>query len=492
MIVFMLANSNHHMYIVVIDQGTSSTRAVLYHLSGEVKAQVSRKISTVYPKPGWVEQDPEEIWNSSVACLKEVCAQIPLEHLHACAITNQRETTIAWNAHTHQSYGPAIVWQDRRTQNWCERFLSANELIYHKTGLKADPYFSASKIKWMLDNHPEIELSNLKFGTVDSFLIWRLTRGRHHRTDITNAARTMLLNINTHHWDEDLLNLFEIPASILPEVCDSDHEFGYIEKSILGREIPILSVLGDQQAALIGVGCSQTKDTKVTFGTGGFLMQNLGPKRLPVQMQLLTTIAYKIKNKLHYALEGSIYDAGSSIDWLRQSLGLIESYQDLSLRLSGLSSNEGVYFIPAFSGLGAPYWLTEPGAMFVGLSRASHQEHLIRAVVESIAYQTHDILSMIDPPPHLKVDGGMIENQWFLQFLADLTGKTLYLPDTHENTAKGGAIVAACRLGEGEIAELSNAWNRFTPISAQPGVSHEMAYLGWKKVMRRFIAYQQV
>ena len=478
-------------YLLAIDQGTSSTRAMLYSTSGQLINTSQYQITQFYPKPGWVEHDPEEIWQKTVLAIRDVASSITPAHIIACGITNQREPTLIWDKQTGQCLSQAIVWQDRRTQAICESWRLNTELIRSKTGLQLDPYFSASKLLWLLNHIPGarelVEKNRLAFGTVDSFLIWRLTGGAAHVTDITNASRTMLFNIHTHVWDEQLLQLFDIPATILPEVRACDAMFGSINDDVLGVAIPITGVAGDQHASLIGQGCFDEGMVKATFGTGGFLLLNTGSKPVHSKHHLLTTIAYQIQGKTAYGLEGSIYHAGTTVKWLRDELGLFTSSSDTETMARSLDSNDGVYLVPAFTGLGSPHWLSKPGAAIIGLSRTSHRAHFARAALESVCYQTRDILDCMHedscrPIGLLRVDGGMAANAWLLQFLASLCGLVVQRPYNIETTALGAAMLAA--IGSGvdiSLDELQKRWvceQQFKPMSRR-----EEDYKGWQRAL---------
>ena len=475
------------MYILIIDQGTSSTRAILFDLNGKLINQYSVHLTQYYPNQGWVEHCPEEIWQHTLSVLKKITDGVSPKKILACGITNQRETIVCWDRSTGRCLSKAIVWQDRRTQSICDSIIDIDHIIQQKTGLKCDPYFSASKIKWLIDYHQikPHQYKNIAFGTIDSFLLWRLTGGKSHKTDITNASRTLLFNIHELKWDLELLNLFGVPEETLPHVCDSDSNFGMMNSNIIGFSLPILSVIGDQQAALIGIGATKNSSMKVTYGTGGFVMLNTGQIPLYSESGLLTTIAYKIRNKICYALEGSIYDAGSLMYWLKHNVNLINNYEELETLASSVESTEGVYFIPSFSGLGAPHWITHQGAFFTNISRTTNKSHLVRAVQESVAYQTQDIIKIIQNnlniyPMNLSVDGGMIKNKWFIQFLSDLTQIKINLPNTCENTAKGAALVAALAYYKNiKMDELSNSWQQYEYIYPSKNKLDEIHYQTW-------------
>lgn len=476
------------MYIVVIDQGTSSTRAILFNLQGQMVTQSSFPLTQYFPQTGWVEHCPEEIWRHTIQALKRVCQQVKTSEILGLAITNQRETSLIWDKHTGKCLSKAIVWQDRRTQNLCSQLEVHNSLIHKKTGLKCDPYFSATKIKWLMDEyHPNPQ--DVLFGTIDSFLLWRLTNGKSHKTDVTNASRTLLCNIHKQSWDDELLEIFNIPKIILPEICSSDANYGDLDPSLLGFSCPIHAVIGDQQSALIGIGCTEPGDLKVTYGTGGFVMLNTGHTPHSSQHGLLSTVAYKIRNQTFYALEGNINDAGSLMPWLRDQLELIENYEESGKIASSVKSSDGVYFIPSFSGIGAPHWIRQCGAAFTGLSRSTTKAHLVRATLESIAFQTKDILSTMRQETNinisrLKVDGGMVNNQWFLNFLSALDDALIHVPCTFENTAKGAAMIVALKYSpESSLNLISKQWQKDTILPSYCCSTTQNAYKGWQRVI---------
>lgn len=469
------------MYTLVLDQGTSSTRAMIFDKDGRCLATHAKTLSQSYPKPSWVEHDALEILNDSIVCLRAVSTSIDINQIMAFGLSNQRETCLLWDKLTGKPLSPAIVWQDRRTEPICETFLDYEAMIQKKTGLKCSPYFSASKLKWLLDFHQVHRHKNIAFGTVDSFLLWHLAKNKVHQTDITNASRTMLFNISDCIWDNDLLSLFNISAHFLPIVKPSDAHFGELHESVIGKRIPIRAVLGDQQAALIGIGASSLNQMKVTYGTGGFLMFNTGSKPILTQNGLLSTIAYQAKGLINYALEGTIFDAGSLVDWLKNEVHLIQSY-DEAVTLPGLiDSNEGVYFIPSFSGLASPYWINHQGAAFVGLRRGSTKAHMVRAVLESVVYQTKDIIEVMSSKLlQLFVDGGMIANPWFIQYLADVTNLNIYIPTCHENTARGVAMMLMYALDEtADFYSLNQSWHDFKVQKPHTRPMHINSYQEW-------------
>lgn len=481
-------------YFLAIDQGTSSTRAMIYTLHGELVTTSQYALTQYYPHAGWVEHDPEEIWQKTLTAIKDVVSQVDGKEILSCGITNQRETTVIWNKKTGECLARAIVWQDRRTEEYCRNLAEHSSMIQEKTGLLPDPYFSASKLNWLLSNIPEamelVAKGDLAFGTIDSFLIWRMTKGVMHVTDVTNASRTMLFNIKKVEWDKELLSLFKIPESVLPTVNDCDSHFGDINKEWLGFEIPIHGVAGDQQAALIGQGCFDDGMIKATFGTGAFLLLNTGNNPVLSQHKLLTTIAYKVKGKLAYGLEGSIYHAGTTVKWLRDEMKLISSSGETEILAQGLPGNEGVYLVSSFTGLGAPHWLSTTGAAVFGISRATNRAHFARAALEGVCYQTREVLSCMREDSGLdlallRVDGGMAVNQWFLQFLSDQCQLTVQKPEDIETTAKGAAILAA--IGSGvftSIAELRTVWSFEREFKPQRTIEQvETDFKGWSRAL---------
>lgn len=485
-------------YLLAIDQGTSSTRAMVYTTQGQLVASSQYPLTQYYPQPGWVEHDPEEIWQKTITAVRDVISQVDKKHIVTCGITNQRETTLIWDNTTGNCLSPAIVWQDRRTEEYCHSLDEYTTMIQRKTGLLPDPYFSATKLRWLLNNVPLARnlaaQGRLSFGTVDSFLIWRMTKGKMHLTDVTNASRTMLFNIRTEQWDKDLLDLFEIPASVLPQVAACDSHFGFIDKEWTGAEIPISGVAGDQQAALIGQGCFEDGMVKATFGTGGFLLLNTGKTPVISQHKLLTTIAYKVNGSIAYGLEGSIYHAGTTVKWLRDEMKMISTSSETEHLAQSLDSNEGVYLVSSFTGLGAPYWLSASGAAVFGLSRSTKPAHFARAALEGVCYQTREVLACMRNDSQLdlallRVDGGMAANQWFLQFLTDQCQLQVQKPKDIETTARGAALLAA--LGYGiydsltELNHLRDVEKKFEPIRSIEQV--ESDFFGWQNALQRVL-----
>lgn len=442
------------------DQGTTSSRCILFDRQGNVKSMAQKEFSQIFPREGWVEHDPMVIWSSEISVATEALLKIGAkwEEVYGIGITNQRETTIVWDRATGAPIYNAIVWQCRRTSDYCKELqsLGYEKIVKDKTGLVIDPYFSATKIKWILDNVPgardKATNGELCFGTVDSWLIWNLTGGKVHATDYSNASRTMLYNIKELKWDNELLELFNIPKSMLPCVLPSSSLFGYTDKKILGTELPIGGVAGDQQAALFGQTCFDAGDLKNTYGTGAFLLMNTGDKPYTTDDGLLTTIAWGIGNKITYAIEGSVFTCGAAIQWLRDGLKLIESAQDSEYYASKVQDSGGVMVVPAFQGLGAPYWDPYARGIIIGLTRATTKNHIIRATLESIAYQIADVIALIEHSTHikvnnLKVDGGASANNLLLQIQSDILGISIERPSCVETTALGVAYLCGLSLG---------------------------------------------
>jgi len=455
-------------HILSIDQGTTSSRAVIFDEIGTPINMVQQEFSQYFPYQGWVEHDPEEIWTGIKDVLKGI--NFSKFNLAAIGITNQRETTLIWERSSGKPISPAIVWQDRRTAEYCQNLKNSGIefSVHQKTGLMLDPYFSATKIKWILDNvsgaRARAKNGDLAFGTIDTFLIWRLTNGRSHVTDATNASRTMLFNILTQNWDQELLALFDIPEAILPEVLDSAAEFGVSEDLLSGTVIPIRGVAGDQHASTIGQGCTLPGMLKSTYGTGCFAMLNTGEEMKYSSEGLLTTPAYRLDGKVTYALEGSIFMAGATIQWLRDNLKIIQNASDTELLAQELNSNAGVYLVPAFVGLGTPYWEPDARASITGLGRDSEIAHIARAALESVAYQTFDLITAMVRDsglniPSVRVDGGMTQNNWLMQFLANVIDITVERPTFIETTAKGAFVLAALQSNIlNSISDVESAW----------------------------------
>ena len=466
-------------YLLAIDQGTTSSRAILFTKLGKVHASAQEEFEQHFPHDGWVEHNPSDIWQTVLRTCRKVLADnnVQATEVIAIGITNQRETTLVWDRKTGDPIYNAIVWQDRRTSDYCRTISSpaVEELINHKTGLLLDPYFSATKIRWILDHvegaQEKAENGELAFGTVDSFLLWHLTGQKAHKTDATNASRTMIFNIHEQAWDQKLLDLFNIPAAMLPEVMDSSDNFGYVDSALLGSEIAILAMAGDQQAALFGQACFDEGMAKSTYGTGCFLMLNTGSKALKSKNRLLTTVAYRLKGKPTYAIEGSIFMAGATIQWIRDGLKLIGSACETESIAEKVPLDHGVFLVPAFTGLGAPYWDPNARGAILGLTRDSGINEIVTAGLQSVCYQTKDLQKAMENdgirPSVIRVDGGMVTNNWLLSFLSNILGATIDRPEITETTALGAAYLAGLKAGVySSTEELAKMWQcekRFTP-----------------------------
>ncbi len=484
--------------LLALDQGTSSSRVVAYDARGVEVASAQQGFEQIFPQSGWVEHNPEVLWATSLSCLRGVLQRLDelSQRPVALGVTNQRETTILWDRRRDVAYGNAIVWQDRRTAAECARLEAAGHgaLVTERTGLRLDPYFSATKAAWLLEAHPEAadaaRRGDLCFGTVDAWLIWRLTGGRVHATDATNASRTALFDIVAHRWDPELCDLFGVPMGCLPEVRDSAGEFGETDPGIVGAAIPISGVAGDQQAALVGQACFAEGEAKTTFGTGAFLVLNTGAALLRSRHQLLSTIGYRWRGRTTYALEGSILSAGSTIQWLRDGLGLFTRAAEAEALARSVADTGGVYLVPAFTGLGAPHWNPQARAAIVGLSRGSGRAEIARAGIDSTVYQTHDLIEAVAAdgmrPSLLRVDGGMSANDFFLQRLADI----LAVPVVRAAAAEASAWGAACLAGLGrgvfdsleQLRALSAERARFMPALTAASRAADLA--GWHRALR--------
>ena len=487
-------------YILALDQGTSSSRAIVFDGHGQAKAVSQKEFTQIFPKPGWVEHNPMEIWSSQASVIAEAITSIDINGLNIAAIgiTNQRETTIVWDAETGTPVYNAIVWQDRRTSEYCDSLKrdGRTDLIRSKTGLIIDAYFSATKIRWILDNvegaRQKAEEGKLRFGTVDTWLIWMLTRGEVHVTDVSNASRTMLFNIHTLEWDKELLTLFNIPESMMPQVKSSSEVYGYTKTTLFAHEVPIAGIAGDQQAALFGQMCTEPGSVKNTYGTGCFLLMNSGERPIMSSNNLLTTVAWKIGDKVNYALEGSIFVAGSVVQWLRDGLGIIKSSSEVEELAASVPDNGGVYFVPALTGLGAPHWDQYAKGSVYGISRGTTAAHIARAALEGIAFQTMDIVNAMQRDAEitlkeLKVDGGASRNNLLMQFQADILGTSVIRPTVTETTALGAAYLAGLAVGDWEsLDHIKSQWGvdtEFTPSAATEEV--EALKKGWADAIRR-------
>ncbi len=487
-------------YLLSIDQGTTSTRAIIFDQTGIACGSAKQTLTQHYPENGWVEHDPEDIWQDTVTVCREVLetTQITAQDIAAIGITNQRETTVIWDRDTGKVIHNAIVWQDRRTTDICKSLKQQGleATVQQKTGLLIDPYFSATKIMWLLDNVAGVrERANkgeLAFGTIDSFLLWRLTGGKAHATDATNASRTMLFNIHTQEWDQELLKLFNIPKSLLSEVKDSSADYGVTDKSLLGVEIPIAGIAGDQQAAVIGQVCFQPGMVKSTYGTGCFMVLNTGAQPVASKNRLLTTVAYRLNGKVTYALEGSIFVAGAGVEWLRDKIKVVKNSADTTRIAQTIRSTEGLYFVPAFTGLGAPYWDPEARGAIIGITRNTGMEHIVRAMLEAIGYQSLDLMNAMladgaNKFTTLRIDGGMVKNDWLCEFLADILEIPVERPKEIETTALGVAFLAGLQIGIykslDDIAKTWQAKSTFHPT--MPQETRDKLYAGWQAAVAR-------
>ena len=459
-------------FILALDQGTSSSRAIVFDHEGKIRSTAQMEFTQYFPKPGWVEHNPMEIWSSEAGVIAEAISKVGIGGLDIAAIgiTNQRETTIVWDAETGQPVYNAIVWQDRRTSEYCD-FLKSQGLvdkIREKTGLFIDAYFSGTKIRWILENVPgareKADAGRLRFGTVDTWLVWQLTRGEVHVTDVSNASRTMLFNIHELQWDRELLDLFGIPASMLPEVRSSSEVYGHTKTTIFAHEVPIAGIAGDQQAALFGQLCTDPGSVKNTYGTGCFLLMNTGKQPILSKNNLLTTVAWKIGDTVNYALEGSIFVGGSVVQWLRDGLGIIRSSAEVEALAASVPDNGGVYFVPALTGMGAPYWDQYAHGTICGITRGTTAAHIARAALEGIAFQTMDIVEAMSRDAgvrlaELKVDGGASRNNLMMQFQADILGTSVIRPEVTETTAMGACYLAGLAVGYwGSLDEIKQQW----------------------------------
>lgn len=487
-------------YILALDQGTTSSRAIVFDHNGQICSVAQKEFTQYFPKPGWVEHDANEIWSSQASVVAEAIAQIDIngKDIAAIGITNQRETTIVWDVDTEEPIYHAIVWQDRRTAEYCDKLKAEGlvDKIREKTGLIIDPYFSGTKIKWILDNVPgarkRAEMGKLRFGNVNTWLIWRLTRGEKHITDVTNASRTMLFNINTLKWDDDLLKLLDIPRSMMPEVTSCSEVMAHTKTTIFAHEVPIAGVAGDQQAALFGQMCVEPGAIKNTYGTGCFVMLNIGDKPILSKNGLLTTVAWKIGDQVAYAFEGSIYVGGSVVQWLRDGLGFIKSSSEVEELASQVPDSGGVYFVPALTGLGAPYWDPYARGLICGVTRGTTRAHIARAALDGIAFQTYDIAQAMAkdinaPLTELKVDGGASRNNLLMQFQANILGINVVRPKITETTALGAAYLAGLAVGYWkDIDELKAQWQverTFEPVPENDEI--KAAKAGWADAIQR-------
>ena len=490
-------------YILGIDQGTTSTRVVIFNHLGQPCSSAQQEFQQYFPHNGWVEHDAKEIWQSTVAVCRQAIAKLNIsaDKIAAIGISNQRETTIVWDKKTGEPIYKAIVWQDRRTAKFCEALIAEgkHEMIQRKTGLLVDPYFSATKIHWLLNNvsgaREKAKAGELAFGTIDTFLLWHLTDGESFKTDATNASRTLLFNIETQQWDSELLTLFDIPQEMLAEVCDNTAEFGYTAKSLFTAQVPVSGMAGDQHAALIGQTCFQAGMAKSTYGTGCFLMMNTGDKLVRSKNRLLTTLAYRLQGNPTYALEGSIFVAGAAVQWLRDTVHMIDDAKQTEVLAKTANENSEVYLVPAFTGLGAPYWDPHARGAILGLTRDSGVAEIVRATLEAIAYQSKDLLQAMlgeemRSAATMRVDGGMVVNDWLMQFLADILNLPIERPVINETSVLGAVYLAGLQVGVFKSFEhISQLWHvehQFKPtMKAQ---EREQRYAGWQQAVRKVLA----
>lgn len=489
-------------YILAIDQGTTSTRAILFEESGRQAGMAQKELRLHYPANGWVEQDPEDIWQDTQYVCREVLqnASVTAADVAAIGITNQRETTVVWDRETGVPVYNAIVWQDRRTAPLCDllRQNVGQDIFTERTGLLLDPYFSGTKLRWILDNvdgaRKAAQAGKLAFGTIDSFLLWRLTGGVVHATDVTNASRTLMYNIVTQEWDAELLQRLDVPASLLPEVRDNSGLFGETTADFIGVPVPVTGMAGDQQAALFGQACFEKGMVKSTYGTGCFALMNIGEEFRISKNKMLTTVAYRLNGKVCYALEGAIFIAGAAVQWLRDGLGIIKASGDTEEMAKSVADNGGVYMVPAFTGLGAPYWDPHARASISGLTRGARAAHIVRAALEAQGYQTEDLMRAMAqdagaPLTELRVDGGMVKNDWVCQFIADIATKPVLRPKITETTALGAAYLAGLHVGVFKsLDDIARAWKcekKFMP--AMETTARNALYDGWQRAVRQVL-----
>ncbi|WP_266202350.1 glycerol kinase GlpK [Pontibacter kalidii] len=485
-------------FILAFDQGTTSSRAIIFNHKGGIVSVAQKEFTQHYPQPGWVEHDPNEIWSTQVGVAAEAILKAGLQakDIQAIGITNQRETTVVWDRQTGQVVHNAIVWQDRRTSAYCDELKEQGlePMIREKTGLVIDSYFSATKIRWILDNVPgareKAEAGRLIFGTIDTWLIWKMTDGKEHVTDVTNASRSLLYNIHTLAWDEELLRLFNIPASMLPEVKASSEVIGHTSTSLFATPIPIAGIAGDQQAALFGQMCTKPGMVKNTYGTGCFMLMNIGDKPIISRHRLVTTVAWKIQDQVHYALEGSIFVAGAVVQWLRDGLGVISSSSEVEQLAKKVTGSDGVYLVPAFVGMGAPHWDQHARGTMVGMTRGTTSAHIARAALESIAYQTYEVLKAMEADAgitikELRADGGATANDLLMQFQADILGARVVKPEVTEVTAIGAAYLAGLATGFwGSVEEIQQQWSISKSFAPDDTLPAENLLKGWHQAVK--------
>lgn len=487
-------------YLLALDQGTTSSRAIIFNEHGQIQATAQQETHIHSPHSGWVEQDAQEIWSSQIAVVQQALASagILAKDIHAMGLTNQRETTVVWDKRTGQALAPAIVWQDRRAAAWCNQCIEKNlsSLIQHKTGLRLDPYFSAGKLVWLFEHVDGLKAlaqqGHVAFGTIDSWLIWNLTQGAAHVIEVSNASRTMLMNLTTQTWDEELLELFQLPASILPKIVHSDCHIADTATGLLGANIPITGILGDQQAALFGQSCFHPGSAKNTYGTGCFMLFNNGQQLQYSQNKLLSTIAWQVQGQTTYALEGSVFMAGAVVQWLRDGLGIIQKISDVEKLASQVQHSDGVVLVPAFTGLGAPHWDSEARAVLCGMSRGTNQAHIARAALESIAFQSSDVLTAMQsdlshPLQELRVDGGASQNDMLMQFQADILNVPVLRPQILESTAWGAAAMAGLSAGVfNSLSDIADLWHLDRIFEPKMNQDQRQQYLAqWHQALKR-------
>ena len=487
-------------YLLALDQGTTSSRAIIFNEHGQVQPTAQRETHIQTPHSGWVEQDAQEIWSNQIAVVQQALATAGILAKDICAIgvTNQRETTVVWDKRTGKPLAPAIIWQDRRAADWCHQLIQNNQmqLIQEKTGLRIDPYFSAGKLVWLLEHVDGLKAlaqqGHVAFGTIDSWLIWNLTQGAEHVIEASNASRTMLMNLHRQTWDEELLELFQIPASVLPKIIASDSYIADTATGLLGANIPITGILGDQQAALFGQSCFEVGTAKNTYGTGCFMLFNTGNQVQFSQNKLLTTLAWQCQNQTHFALEGSVFMAGAVVQWLRDGLGIIQKSSDVEQLANSVTSSDGVVLVPAFTGLGAPHWDSEARALLCGMSRGTNKAHIARAALESIAFQVSDVLTAMQsdldhPLKELRVDGGASQNDMLMQFQADILNVPVLRPKMLESTAWGAAAMAGLKAGVfSDLSEISASWQLDRVFEPQMNEAERAEHLArWQQALKR-------
>ncbi|PJG42204.1 glycerol kinase [Acinetobacter tandoii] len=487
-------------YLLALDQGTTSSRAIIFNEHGKIYATAQRETQIRTPHSGWVEQDAQEIWSTQIAVVQQAIASAHLlaKDITAIGVTNQRETTVVWDKRTGIPLAPAIVWQDRRATDWCEQLAKRNLLatIHKKTGLRIDPYFSAGKLVWLLENIQGLralaEQGHVAFGTIDSWLVWNLTRGAEHVIEASNASRTMLMNLASQQWDEELLELFNIPASVLPTIISSDRYIANTAPGLLGAEIPIAGILGDQQSALFGQSCFEAGTAKNTYGTGCFMLFNTGDQIQYSQNQLLTTLAWQCQQQNTFALEGSVFMAGAIVQWLRDGLGIIQHSSDVEKLACQVQDSDGVVLVPAFTGLGAPHWDSNARALLCGMSRGTNKAHIARAALESIAFQVSDVLNAIQadisqPLKELRVDGGASQNDMLMQFQADMLNVPVLRPKMLESTAWGAAAMAGLKMGVfSDVSEIAESWQLDRVFEPKMSEDQRQQHLQqWRTALKR-------